>query len=136
MNALALPAIEAKLNDLCAAIAANPEVMAAREKAEAFLSDEAAVELYREVITLGRSLEQRDRGGIAIPDADVQTFEVLQMRVDAHDGIRAFQEAQEVLQGIGNMVNGFVTKTLEKGKVPTAEEVFGGGGCGEGCGCH
>lgn len=136
MNALALPAIEAKLNDLCAAIAANAEVIAAREKAEAFLSDEAAVDLYREVVTLGRSLEQRDRNGVMIPDADVQTFEVLQMRVDAHEGIRAFQEAQEVLQGIGNLVNGFVTKTLEKGKVPTAEEVFGSGGCGEGCGCH
>ena len=33
-------------------------------------------------------------------------------------------------------LGGFVTKTLEKGSVPTAEEVFGAGGCGEGCGCH
>lgn len=137
MNALVLPAIEAKLNDLCAAIAANPEVSSARQKAEAFLADEEAVGLYREIITLGRSLQERERNGVTIPDKDVQTFEVMRMRVDAHDGIREFQEAQEMLQGVGNLVNAFVAKTLEKGSVPTAEEVFGSeGGCGEGCGCH
>ena len=137
MNALVLPAIEAKLNDLCAAIAANPEVSSARQKAEAFLADEEAVGLYREIITLGRSLQERERNGVTIPDKDVETFEVMRMRVDAHDGIREFQEAQEMLQGVGNLVNAFVAKTLEKGSVPTAEEVFGSeGGCGEGCGCH
>ena len=57
-------------------------------------------------------------------------------QADAHEGIQAFVAAQDVLQQVANHVNGFVTKTLEKGSVPTAEEVFGAGGCGEGCGCH
>lgn len=136
MNALALPAIEAKIQDLCAAIAANSEVLTAREQAEAFLADESAVNLYREVMTLGRSLEQRDRSGQEISNLDIETFEELREKADAHDGIRSFQEAQEVLQGVANMVNAFVSKTLEKGKVPTTEEVFGGEKCGSGCGCH
>ena len=136
MNALVLPAIEAKLNDLCSAIAANPEVLSARERAEAFLADENAVGLYREVIMMGRSLEQRERENSEITNSEVRSYEELQGKADAHDGIREFSEAQQVLQGVANLVNGFVSKTLEKGRVPTTEEVFGGGGCGEGCGCH
>ncbi len=136
MNALAFPAIEAKLSDLCTAIASNPDVLSARERAEAFLADENAVGLYREVIMMGRSLEQREREGAEIMPAEVLSYEELQGKADAHDGIRAFSEAQQVLQGVANLVNGFVSKTLEKGRVPSTEEVFGGGGCGEGCGCH
>ena len=136
MNTLAFPAIEAKLSDLCTAIVANPEVLSARERAEAFLADEDAVGLYREVITMGRSLEQREHEGAEIANDDIRAYEELQGKADAHDGIRAFSEAQLVLQGVANLVNGFVSKTLEKGRVPTNEEVLGGGGCGEGCGCH
>ena len=136
MSNIALPTIEEKLRDLCNAIAAEPKILAAREQAEAFLADENAVNLYREVATLGRSLNQRDRSGESISDAEIQAFEALQGKADAHDGIRAFSEAQDVLQGVGNMVSAFVSKTLENGTVPTSEEVFGGGGCGAGCGCH
>lgn len=136
MNALVFPAIEAKLHDLCTSIAANPEVLSARDRAEAFLADEDAVGLYREVIMMGRSLEQREREGAEITNDDARAYEELQGKADAHDGIRAFSEAQSVLQGVANLVNGFVSKTLEKGRVPSHDEVFGGGGCGEGCGCH
>ena len=136
MNALVFPAIEAKLSDLCVAISTNPEVLSARDRAEAFLADENAVGLYREVILMGRSLEQREREGAEITPIEVRSYEELQGKADAHDGIRAFSEAQSVLQGVANLVNGFVSKTLEKGRVPSHEEVFGGSGCGEGCGCH
>ena len=49
--------------------------------------------------------------------------------------IQSFNEAQDVLQTIASTVNTYVTKTLEKGRVPAAEELSSGG-CGEGCGCH
>jgi cell fate (sporulation/competence/biofilm development) regulator YlbF (YheA/YmcA/DUF963 family) len=136
MTALALPAIENKIQELCNAIAAEPEIHAAREQAEAFLADEEAVALYRELMTLGRSLEQRDRLGESISQVDADRFEDLQDQAESHAGIRGFNDAQQVLQGVANMVNAFVSKTLEKGKVPTTDEVFGQGGCGEGCGCH
>ena len=59
-------------------------------------------------------------------------------QAEANPLVKHFNDAQETLQGIANMVNGFVTKTLEKGRVPTQEEVFGAssGSCGTGCGCH
>jgi cell fate (sporulation/competence/biofilm development) regulator YlbF (YheA/YmcA/DUF963 family) len=136
MTQLLAPALISQIDALCAAIVADPDVQKAREQAEAFLADEAAVDLYREVMTLGRTLEQRHRGGQKLDTNEVNRFQDLQDQADAHEGIQAFVAAQDVLQQVANHVNGFVTKTLEKGRVPTAEEVFGAGGCGEGCGCH
>lgn len=136
MTQLLAPAIASRIDELCAAIAADPEVQKARDQAETFLADEGAVGLYREVMNLGRSLEQRHRGGQKLDPAEVSRFQDLQDQADVHEGIQAFVAAQDVLQEVANQVNGFVTKTLEKGRVPTAEEVLGTGGCGEGCGCH
>ncbi len=136
MNAAIAPAIASQLEALCAAIAADAEVKAARDQAETFLADEQATALYRDVMNLGRSLEQRHRSGQKLDPAEVSKFQDLQDQADAHEGIQSFVAAQDLLQEIANQVNGFVTKTLEKGRVPSAEEVFGQGGCGEGCGCH
>lgn len=142
MQLLAESTIEEKLNDLCAAIASDAEVTAAREQAEAFLADEDAVALYREVAQTQHGLHHKKHAGEAISQAEIQAFTDLRNRADAHPLVRQFSEAQETLQGIANLVNGFVTKTLEKGRVPTQEEVFsseggccGGGGGGGGCGC-
>ena len=136
MTATATSAIEEQLQSLCEAIAADEEVQAARASAEAFLADEDAVNLYREVATTSHELEKRHRAGQVISDEEVQAYEELQNRADSHEGIQSFQEAQGVLQRIASMVNKHVTKTLEKGRVPTPEEMSGGGGCGTGCGCH
>ncbi len=136
MNAALDPVISSKIEALCEAIAADPEVQAARNSAETFLADEQAVALYRDVMTLGRSLEQRHRSGAELEASEVSRFEDLQKQADDHEGIQSFMAAQDLLQDVANKVNGFVTKTLEKGRVPTHDEVFGQGGCGSGCGCH
>jgi len=128
------PTIEQSLQDLCQAIAADPEILAARENAEAFLADESAVAMYREVINLSNALEKRHRSGETISESEVSAFEELQEKADSHDLIRSFNEAQGTLQKVATMVNSYVTKTLEKGRVATAEDFPKG--CGEGCGCH
>ncbi|GAA5133439.1 hypothetical protein GCM10023213_03260 [Prosthecobacter algae] len=136
MNAAIDPVIASHIEALCAAIAADPEVQAARNQAESFLADEGAVSLYRDVMTLGRSLEQRHRSGAEMEPSEVSRFQSLQDQADANEVIQSFMAAQDLLQDVANKVNGFVTKTLEKGRVPTHDEVFGQAGCGEGCGCH
>ncbi|MES2505786.1 MAG: YlbF family regulator [Verrucomicrobiota bacterium] len=136
MNAAIDPVIASHIEALCAAIAADPEVQAARNQAESFLADEGAVSLYRDVMTLGRSLEQRHRSGAEMEPSEVSRFQALQDQADASEVIQSFMAAQDLLQDVANKVNGFVTKTLEKGRVPTHDEVFGQAGCGEGCGCH
>ena len=136
MTAALSPAIASHIEALCAAIAADAEVQSARQKAETFLADEPAVALYRDVMNLGRTLEQRHRGGQKLDSEEISKFQDMQDQADSHEGIQAFVAAQDVLQEVATQVNGFVAKTLEKGSVPTPEEVFGKGGCGEGCGCH
>lgn len=136
MSALKLPStIESRLHELCVAIAADPDIVAAREKAEAFLSNDEAVGLYRQVVSVGRDLEQRDRAGTPISGKEVEDFEELQERADRHDAIRSFAEAQETFRHVVDTVGAFVAKTLEKGAVPSAEEMESSC-CGSGCGCH
>lgn len=135
MTATLASPIEQCLQALCRAIAADPAILQAREQAEAFLADEGAVSLYREVMNLGRNLEQRHRSGETITTDEVGAFEVMQEKADANDLIRAFADAQETLQTVATTVNAYVTKTLEKGRLPDASELSSGG-CGEGCGCH
>jgi cell fate (sporulation/competence/biofilm development) regulator YlbF (YheA/YmcA/DUF963 family) len=133
----AIPAsIETPLQALCNAIANAPEIQAARVNAEAFLADDNAVSLYRDMMTLGSQLQQQHRSGAELDEGEVERFEKLRSDSNNHPAIQSFHDAQDILQGVANAINGFVSKTLEKGSVPTAEEVFGGGGCGEGCGCH
>ncbi len=129
--------IEDKIQELCEAIVADEEVQNAREQAEVFLADEDAVSLYRQMVGLGRALHKKQHQGEEPTAAEEREFNELQDRCDAHPAIVAFVEAQQILQGIAESVNGYVTKTLEKGHVPSEEEVWGkSGGCGEGCGCH
>jgi len=128
--------IEEKLQALCVAIAADNQVTSAREQAEAFLADEQAVGLYRDLMTKSRSMQHRQHHGEEIADEEVQALVELKAEADNHDGIAAFHQAQDVLQGIAEIISGFVSKTLETGNVPTMDEVVNKGGCGEGCGCH
>lgn len=135
MTATLASPIEQSLQALCEAIATDPSIRTARDQAEAFLADDASVSLYRDVMNMGRTLEQRHRSGEAIADHEVSVFEDLQEKADANDLIRAFAGAQETLQTVASTVNAFVTKTLEKGRVPAPEEMSGSS-CGAGCGCH
>ncbi|MBL9114947.1 MAG: YlbF family regulator [Verrucomicrobiaceae bacterium] len=130
------PLIEERLKALCVAIAEDSELQGARSKAEAFLADEEGVDLYRELMTKSREMQHRQHDGEEIADEDVQELVELKHAADHHAGIKSFHEAQDVLQGVAEMVSAFVSKTLESGEVPTKEEVMNQGGCGEGCGCH
>jgi cell fate (sporulation/competence/biofilm development) regulator YlbF (YheA/YmcA/DUF963 family) len=137
MSTLLAPAISSQIEALCAAIAADPEVQSARNAAETFLADEQAVSLYRDVMTLGRSLEQRHRSGAELEPAEVSRFQALQDQADQNEGIQKFMAAQDTLQNVANTLNTYISKTLEKGKVPAAEEISSGGCCGGGgCGCN
>ena len=131
----ASPPIKSKIVELCETLVADSEVQGAREKAEAFLADESAVSLYREMATLGRSLHQKQHHGEEPTGEEVSRFTDLQDKCEENTAISSFLEAQDVLRGIAEVVTSFVGKSLERGEVPAEAEVFSKG-CGEGCGCH
>ena len=129
-------AIERKIQELCEAIVSDADVQNAREQAEAFLSDEEAVSIYRDMVTAGRSLHQMQHSGQEPSPAEVQRFTDLQNSCEAHPGVTGFMEAQDVLRTVADMVSRYVTKSLESGRVPSPSEMSSEGSCGEGCGCH
>lgn len=132
----ASPLIQSKIIELCEVLVDDGDVKNARLRAETFLADDAAVSLYREMATLGRALHQKQHQGEQPNDEEITRFNGLQDRCDANPVITSFLNAQEVLSGVAEAVNAFVSKTLESGRVPSAEEMVKKGGCGEGCGCH
>eukprot|EP01031_Cornospumella_fuschlensis_P015672 gene15672-19152_t len=90
MTAALSPAIASKIQSLCEAIAADPDIKAARDDAEAFLANEQSVALYRDVVTMGRTLEQQHRSGMEIEDEEISRFQSLQSKAYADDSIQAF----------------------------------------------
>ncbi len=132
----ASPLIKSKIVELCETLVADAGLQSARAQAEAFLADEQAVSLYREMATMGRALHQKQHNGEEPTDAEIGRFTSLQDRCDENEVILSFVKAQDTLRGVAEVVTSFVGKSLESGAVPSEDEVFGKGGCGEGCGCH
>lgn len=132
----ASPLIQSKIIELCEALVADGEVKNARQQAEAFLADEQAMALYREMASLGRSLHQKQHRDEEPTADEVSRFNSLQDRCESNPVISGFLGAQDILSGVAEAVNSFVGKSLESGHVPSPEEMVKKGGCGEGCGCH
>lgn len=132
----ASPLIQSKIIELCEALVADGEVKSARQQAEAFLADEQAVSLYREMANLGRSLHQKQHRDEEPTDDELSRFNALQDKCESNPVITGFLGAQEILSGVAEAVNAFIGKSLESGRVPSAEEMVKKGSCGSGCGCH
>lgn len=132
----ASPLIHSKIIELCEALVADGDVQNARQQAEAFLADESAVSLYREMANLGRALHQKQHHDEEPTAEEVGHFNSLQDRCESNPVISGFLGAQDILSGVAEAVNAYVGKSLESGRVPSPEELVKKGGCGEGCGCH
>lgn len=132
----ASPLIQSKIIELCEALVADGAVKDARQQAEAFLADEQAVSLYREMANLGRSLHQKQHRDEEPTDDEITRFNALQDKCESSPVITGFLGAQEILSGVAEAVNAFVGKSLESGRVPSAEEMVKKESCGAGCGCH
>ncbi|MBK8091566.1 MAG: YlbF family regulator [Verrucomicrobiaceae bacterium] len=130
------PAIQSKIVELCQTLINDEEVQNARQCAESFLADEAAVKQYREMATLGRALHQKQHHGEEPTGEEITQFNAQQERCEANPVIVGFLGAQETLSGVAETLNAWIARSLESGRVPAAEEMEKKGGCGEGCGCH
>lgn len=132
----ASPLIQSKIIELCETLVADAEIQSARQTAEVFLADEQAMSLYRDMANLGRALHQKQHHDEEPTQAEIQRFNSLQESCEANPVIAGFLNAQDILSGVAEAVNAFVSKSLQSGEVPSAEQLVKKGGCGEGCGCH
>ena len=134
------PALNLKIRELCDAILADPSYQSLMARVDAFLDNESAKEQYRAATELGHELQQKQRAGLELQDAEVLLFEKQRDALFDNSIIREFISAQRELGDMQNSLTAWVEKTIELGRLPEPEDLaeHGGGCCGGGgggCGC-
>jgi cell fate (sporulation/competence/biofilm development) regulator YlbF (YheA/YmcA/DUF963 family) len=124
-----------KTRELCQTILDQPSTQSIRQRIDAFMGDEKTREQYDSLVSKGQALQERQQMNLPLNGEDVSDFEQHRDALMKNPVARGFLDAQEELHEVQQSVHRFVSKTLELGRMPTAEELEGGS-CGHGCGCH
>ncbi len=124
-----------KAKELCQAILDQPNMQSIRQRIDSFMANNAAKAQYDDVMSRGQALQQKQENSIPLASEEIDAFEKQRDALMSNPVARGFFEAQEELHEVQETVTRMVNKTLELGRMPTDEELSGGG-CGHGCGCH
>ena len=124
-----------KTKELCQAILDQPNMQSIRKRIDAFMGDEKARGQYENLVTKGQALQEKEQMSAPLSQEEINAFEKQREAVFNNPVARNFLDAQEELHNVQATIQQYVNKTLELGRMPTDEDL-GGGGCGHGCGCH
>ena len=123
-----------KIRDLCQAILDQPNMPEIRRRVDAFMGDEKARKQYDDLMAKGQSLQEKQQHS-KLTESEIKAFEKEREALYSNPIARAFFDAQEELQEVQQTIQQYIHKTIELGRIPT-EDDLNGGGCGHGCGCH
>ena len=123
-----------KTRELCQSILDHPDFQSVRQNIDAFMSDEKAKQEYQSLVERGEELHHKQHQGVRLSDEEIKGYEAQRDRVVNNPLAANFIRAQQEVQGIQESVNKYLSKTLELGRVPSAEDLEEGN-CGSGCGC-
>jgi len=124
-----------KTKELCQAILDQPNMQSIRKRVDAFMADEKTRAEYDGLMSKGQALQQKQQTSMPLTGDEITEFETQREALLNNPVARGFLDAQEELHEVQESIHQYVTKTLELGRMPT-EEDLNGGGCGHGCGCH
>ena len=124
-----------KTKELCQAILDQPNMQSIRQRVDAFMADEKTRTQYDGLMSKGQALQQKQQMSMPLTGDEITEFETQREALLNNPVARGFLDAQEELHNVQESIHQYVTKTLELGRMPT-EEDLNGGGCGHGCGCH
>jgi cell fate (sporulation/competence/biofilm development) regulator YlbF (YheA/YmcA/DUF963 family) len=124
-----------KTRELCQAILDQPNMQSIRQRIDAFMGDEKTRALYDTLVTKGQALQEKEQMSMPLSREEINDFEKQREAVVNNPVARNFLDAQEELHNVQATIHQYVNKTLELGRMPTDEDLSGGG-CGHGCGCH
>jgi cell fate (sporulation/competence/biofilm development) regulator YlbF (YheA/YmcA/DUF963 family) len=127
--------IEKKTQELCQTIIAEPEMISIRSRIDTFLADASARGHYEILMGKGQALQEKQQHGQPLAAAEISDFEKDRESLLANPVARGFLDAQEEIHEIQHSIQKKISKTIELGRIPTAED-FEEGSCGHGCGCH
>jgi cell fate (sporulation/competence/biofilm development) regulator YlbF (YheA/YmcA/DUF963 family) len=124
-----------KTRELCQAIVDLPNLRAARQRIDAFLSNETARGQYEAVMSKGQALQEKQARSQPLESAEIADFEKHRDALMQNSLARGFLDAQEELHHLQHSIQKYVSKTLETGRVPTPDDLSDSCG-GHDCGCH
>lgn len=125
-----------KTRELCQAILDEPGMQSARQRIDAFMDDSAARAQYDNLVAKGQALQEKQNSSRPLTGEEIADFEQDRDRLLNNPVARGFVDAQEELQEVQRSVTKYVKKTIELGRIPTEDDLCGGGSCGHGgCGC-
>jgi cell fate (sporulation/competence/biofilm development) regulator YlbF (YheA/YmcA/DUF963 family) len=106
-----------------------------RQRIDTFMGDEKSRTQYDSLVAKGQALQQKEQTSTPLSQTEINDFEKQREAVFNNPVARNFLDAQEELHNVQETIHQYVNKTLELGRMPTDEDM-NGGGCGHGCGCH
>jgi cell fate (sporulation/competence/biofilm development) regulator YlbF (YheA/YmcA/DUF963 family) len=128
--------VEAKTNELCEALLEHIKAGGIRQRIDTFLADATARGAYESLMSKGQALQEKQHGGAVLEPAEIAAFEGERDALLKNPVASGFLDAQEEMHELESAVKKTVAKTVELGRIPTAEDLAEGGSCGSGCGCH
>ena len=128
--------IETKTNELCEAILQEIQSGGIRQRIDTFLSDATARGAYESLMSRGQALQEKQHHGQQLDPSEISSFEKDRDALLKNPVAAGFLDAQEEMHELQSTVKKMVGKTIELGRIPTADDLAEGGSCGSGCGCH
>ena len=131
--------VETKTRELCEAILEQLQTGGIKQRIDTFLADATARGAYESLMSKGQALQEKQHGGQTLDPAEIASFESERDALLKNPVATGFLDAQEEMHELKQGVQKNISKTIELGRIPTADELSegGGGGCGSGgCGCH
>lgn len=123
-----------KTRELCQTILEQPDFQSIRQRIETFLGDENARSQYDGLVEKGQALQHKQQNAIPLTGEEIADFERDRDSLLNNPVARGFLDAQEELQGFRHTIQRYLNKTLELGRLPTAEDLDESS-CGHGCSC-
>jgi len=128
--------VEIKTRELCEAIIEQLQTGGIRQRIDTFLADASARGQYESLMSKGQSLQEKQHSGQALEPAEISAFEADRDALLKNPIASGFLDAQEEMHELQQHLSKQVAKTIELGRIPTADDLAEGGSCGHGCGCH
>jgi cell fate (sporulation/competence/biofilm development) regulator YlbF (YheA/YmcA/DUF963 family) len=123
-----------KTRELCQSLLDLPAMQQLRQRIDSFMGDEQSRTQYEGLVNKGQALQQKQQMSMPLTGEEIADFEHHRDALMNNPVARGFIDAQEELHNVQHSIHQFVSKTLELGRMPTDDDL-NGGGCGGGCSC-
>src|SRR5579862_4535802 len=116
-----------KTRELCQTLLEQPNMQSIRRRIDAFMADEKTRDQYDGLVSKGQTLQQKQQLSTPLSGEEIADFEQHREALLKNQVARDFLDAQEELHQVQQSIHQYVNKTLELGRLPTEEDLSGGG---------